>query len=244
VGVSKEQILAEIRRTAAENNGRPLGRGRFLAETGIREADWLGRYWARWGDAVQEAGFEPNTLQSRFDDNEALRLLAVETRRLGHLPTSAELRLRRRENASFPSDGVFERIGRRAVLAAKLLAFCRHQEDFADVATIVAPLVSGSSPENDLQSDEAADGDEDGFVYLLKMGRHFKLGRTNSLGRRGYELAIQLPERAVQVHAIRTDDPAGIEHYWHERFAAKRRNGEWFSLSAADVRAFRRRKFM
>jgi hypothetical protein len=79
----------------------------------------------------------------------------------------------------------------------------------------------------------AGDETKDGYVYLLR-----------SFDRRERELAILLPEQAERVHVIRTDDPVRIERYWHQRFADLRKNGEWFNLSANDVRAFKRRKFM
>ena len=70
-----------------------------------------------------------------------------------------------------------------------------------------------------------------GYVYLIKMGKYHKIGMTKSVGRREYELNLQLPERTELVHAIPTDDPAGIEEYWHKRFVAKNTNGEWFERS-------------
>ncbi len=82
------------------------------------------------------------------------------------------------------------------------------------------------------------------YVYLMKSGRHYKIGRSNSTGRREYELAIQLPESVELIHRIRTDDGVGIEAYWHSRFSDRRLNGEWFALTTEDVRIFKRRKFM
>jgi len=83
-----------------------------------------------------------------------------------------------------------------------------------------------------------------GFVYLMKHGKYYKIGKTNATGRREYELAVQLPEKLRTIHVIKTDDPNGIEEYWHKRFETKRGNGEWFDLETADVQAFKRRKFM
>jgi len=55
----REQILSEIRRTAAENGGVPLSPDSFSLATGIKESDWQGIFWARWADALQDAGVQP-----------------------------------------------------------------------------------------------------------------------------------------------------------------------------------------
>jgi len=239
--MKRDNILSEIRRTAAANGGVPLGRQRFLQETGIKEADWSGKLWARWSDAVREAGFEPNELQGAYADDFVLERYAKLALELNRTPTVSELKLRSRQDPTFPSHNTFSRFGSKAQLLGRVFTFCAGREALEPVALLCAPYATAAE-----ETAEPAESESEvfGFVYLIKSGGHYKIGRTNALGRRERELAIQLPERAKTVHAIRTDDPSGIEAYWHRRFESKRKNGEWFALSAQDVSAFRRRKFM
>ena len=85
---------------------------------------------------------------------------------------------------------------------------------------------------------------EMGYVYLMKSGNYYKLGRSINVERRNYEIGIKLPEKFDIIHKIKTDDSAGIEAYWQNRFQDKRKQGEWFDLSSGDIKAFKRRKFM
>ncbi len=239
--MDKRHILDEIKRTAKANGGVPLGKGRFFNETGIKESDWRGKFWVRWSDAVREAGCAPNQKQTAYDEKVLLDRYVTVMRELGHFPVVAELRLRARSNPNFPSDKAFRRLGSKQQLAVKIQEYCEGRAGYEDIVALCQEITYSPSivPKDDSGSEEGF-----GFVYLLKAGRFYKIGRTNAVGRREYELAIQLPEKASTVHTIRTDDPVGIEAYWHKRFESRHKNGEWFELTGADVKAFRRRKFM
>jgi len=239
--MDKEHILNEIRRTAKENGGSPLGQARFHQQTGIKQADWFGRYWARWGDAVREAGLSPNALQGAYAQEQLLERFARLIREIRRFPGLGDLRLKRHQDPTFPSHNTFARFGGKRRLVGRLLEYCSSVGGFDDVIPI---LGDHGAPSVETRERRTAPPPEIGFVYLLKSGRYFKIGKANAHGRRERELAIQLPEKARSVHVIKTDDPSGIEAYWHTRFAAKRRHGEWFELDAADVGAFKRRRFM
>ncbi len=231
--MTKEEILQTIRTLAVAHGGQPPG-WRGIAEAGIRESEWLGKYWARWSDALRDAGFTPNRWQVGYDEDFMLRRFAALIRELGHFPTEPELKLKRRVDPTLPSERAYRaRFGGKAGLAAKVRAYCRGRPGWRGVATLCVPVEAPPLRETEKPKD-------DGYVYLLRSGRFYKIGRTNCVGRRERELALQLPEKALRLHTIKTDDPAGVEAYWHRRFAARRKNGEFFALQAEDVRAFKR----
>ncbi|UYN96559.1 MAG: GIY-YIG nuclease family protein [Enhydrobacter sp.] len=236
----RDQILTEIRRLAEANGGRPPGRDKFEQATGIKYAQWSGVFWARWGDALAEAGFKPNTLNPRHDTEAILSKLVDVVRHYARWPTWAEMRLYRQRDPSFPTDKTIARHfpGRPRMLEA-LKRRASEDASTADILPLLPAQVLSGPSEDDSRGKALAEG----WVYLIKSGSHYKIGRGENLERRVKEIRVALPETGTLVHAIRTDDPAGIENYWHRRFASQRANGEWFRLSSVDVTAFKRRKF-
>ncbi len=243
--IAKAHIISEIKRTAQENGGSPLGIVRFETETGIKSSDWMGKFWARWGEALGEAGFQPNVLQGSRGEDDLLESLALFTRELGHFPVANEIKLKARTKPGFPWPNTFSRFGGKQKLAARLREFALTR-GYEDVAQLSDPVIARLARSESNSNEDMTVGAKPilGYVYLLKSGRFFKVGCSNAVGRRERELAIQLPEEVRVVHSIKTDDPMGIEKYWHGRFGDRRKNGEWFELTAKDVAAFKRRKFM
>lgn len=234
----REHIISEIRRLATLNGGQAPGHRVFMRETGIVEAKWRGKYWARWGDALVEAGFAPNTWQGKVDPLPLLTGLVAACRHYGHFPTNAEIEMLRQSDSTVPSPKTLKNhFGNRADLVAALRRHIASSGDCADVLPMLPSHVPARPPRP--VSAKAADG----YVYLIKSGDFYKIGRSDELERRVKQIRIALPDAATLVHAITTDDPPGIEAYWHRRFADRRANGEWFKLTPDDVKVFMRRKF-
>ena len=107
-----------------------------------------------------------------------------------------------------------------------------------------ATIASANLPTSSQQEAVASTERVRGYVYMLRSGRRYKIGKSNDPSRRWREVRLELPDETHQVHTIPTDDPSGIETYWHQRFASKRiRNTEFFELDSTDVQAFKRRSY-
>ena len=235
-------MLMEIRRAAAENGNGPLGIGRFEELTGISASAWLGRHWTKWSEATAEAGIRSGRMNEAFDNDFLLTILAELTRSCRRFPSKAETQIARARDSSIPNHKVFDRFGTKAARVEALRQFASDRAGFADLpALLPAPDTEAGVAEPTVSASTELG---DGFVYMMKLGKAYKVGRTFSVPRRHREITLELPQKPDVVHSIRTDDPDGIEAYWHRRFEKTRTNGEWFALDAADVKAFKRRKFM
>jgi hypothetical protein len=234
---SKESIIAAYNDLVKEAGGKVIGEAVFARETGISSFYWRGGYWRSWSAFQAAAGHLPNQPTQKIPDDVLLRRYSELVLELGTIPTEADLNLKRRQDRSFPDKMGFRRWGDRNALLSRVTEYCEGKKEFEPVLEL---LSRGASKTLDHRLGSLQ---IQGFVYLLRSGKYYKLGRSNAVGRRLRELAIQLPEKPNTIHVIETDDPEGIEQYWHRRFADKRQEGEWFKLSAEDVSAFKKRKF-
>jgi len=238
--MDKEHILSEIQRTAKD--GKAIGQKLFFTETGIKVDDWRGKYWARWGDALVEAGFTANDWTSAHNDEHIFEKCLLLTRKLGRFPVKAEMQLERRLDKDFPSVGSIRRRGNRASLIRGLIEHCKSNPGYEDIEEILA--ATPITEEQERGDEQAGIQTNLGYVYLICSAKKYKIGFSKAALNRASVVSNLSPEGGEIIHLIRTDDMRGIEAYWHNRFAEKQGNGEWFALSAADIAAFKRRKFM
>jgi hypothetical protein len=202
------------------------------------------RFWPRWTDAQREAGFEPNKPNAAIPAQAAIQKWVALARELGKVPGQRDCIWKKNQDPSFPYRGVFDRLGStKQERLTRVRQFCEENSGNEDIVELIDKALATKSNRAEGQLPRENLG-SDAYVYLLKSGRFYKIGKSNAAGRREYEVNLQMPEAVKCVHVIRTDDPSGIEAYWHKRFEAKRKKGEWFDLDTHDIQAFKRRKVM
>jgi len=231
--ISKQAIIDAIRKTAEENGGVPLGKDRLKKETGIGEYDYF-KYWPTLSEAQRAAGFTANVLNAAHSEEFVLDSVIALMRELNRFPTNADLTVKRNKDNAFPSPSAITRRGSKKDFAAKISQYAK-DKGYNDIVELCKVIVESPNKQKDIEDSETTQ--TLGEVYLFKSGKYYKIGKTNDTVRRG---RIQLPEKMDLIHSIKTDDPSGIEAYWHRRFEAKRMNGEWFDLNSADIKAFKR----
>jgi hypothetical protein len=240
--MKKEQILYYIKKTTEENNGIPLGEIKFYKETPIKKSDWYGKIWERWNDAIVEAGYSPNEfLKKAIPINDLLLELSKIILEKRKFPSPSELKFIHNNKKTIPAHTViYEKLGRKTQMATAIAEFCKNKIEYKEVVIICENVIN--SEKKPFTNEDNNTDFEIGKVYLMKSGKYYKIGKANHVGQRNYSLGTKLPEKIEIIHEISTDDPFGIEKYWHNRFKEKRLKGEWFDLDNKDIQAFKRRK--
>lgn len=240
--MTKEEAVRLILDLAAQNGGK-LSFRKFIDETGIPEQRLRREPWfTRWNNLLQEIGLTTEQFSNeQTPDDEIAAAVAELILLLKRWPTEDEFARNKKANPKFPD----VRVIRRAKKSGKLRSLLEHynsDDDSQDIVRGVATDLPTIKNEEDLGPDVSLR--VQGYVYLMKNERSYKIGFTNSPSRRHREVRIELPNETLLIHTIETDDPKGIEKYWHNRFAKKQiGNSEWFKLDAVDIKAFKRRKY-
>lgn len=240
-----EEEAVRLVRTLAEKNGGKVSFRSFIAEAGIPDQRIRKEPWfPGWNQFIEKIGLETSVFEKeRTTDEVVTAALADLIERLKHWPTEDECAREKKRNHAFPDLKVIRRVRKSGKLYELLRIYNPQDAAFALSRRLAEDLNAQHASQKTEQS--VADSSRvQGYVYMMRYGGKYKIGFTNSLARRFRDVQIELPEETFKIHTIETDDPSGIEQYWHKRFAAKRiRKSEWFDLNADDVRAFKRRKY-
>lgn len=170
--MDRQQIVAEIKRLALENGGQPPGRQAFENATGAKMSEWYPHIWLRWGDALAEAGYAPNSLQ----EGRVTKSLYTDTSRSQGSWEDFRLRVsfvEKPERTRHFSHSAFERFGGKEKLLDAVAAYCQKAGGLDDILTLCGSRNGVPSHGTATRKREPKIPAE--FVYLIK-------NRTHELG--------------------------------------------------------------
>jgi len=237
--LTKEEILKLIRKRTKENGDKTPGQKNFYeyAEIGIYDLHKFG--WSNYGELVREAGLTPNKFDNtKYNHEQLCEMFIGVIREREKWPTRGDLDVKHHNNSNFPNSATFySKLGLTINLAKTILGFIEDKEAYEDIIEICNLVLKGSE-----DRDESSEGGDvtSGFVYLGKQHGDYKIGKTKNANRRRDDISLLGSEPFELIHEIKTDDMDGVEKYWHGRFKSRWKRGEWFNLSRADIKAFKR----
>lgn len=136
----REKILDEIKRLAKANGGTPPGQNVFAKETGYKPHEWE-KYWARWGDAVREAGLVAQEWSSKLNAMLFYPKLAEAVRYYKRLPTIRELQLFRKINPVIPSAMTLKNhFSSQAGMNNSIRQWAMATEEYADIVAMLPEI--------------------------------------------------------------------------------------------------------
>jgi hypothetical protein len=192
--MNPKEITSAIQRLALDNGGKPLGERLFLANAGLsRSALWSSGF-SNYSDALVAAGFSKNQLNSASQPKVVLASLVDLIRSIGRFPTKGHIKVARAKDKSFPSYEAFLTVagGAFSNLPSLTLEYCQ-ANGMSDIEHLIprgTNRVEGEA--KDVQRAVA------GYVYLVKHGQHYKIGRSNDIARRRREISL-LPRKSFSM---------------------------------------------
>jgi hypothetical protein len=245
----KDEIINKLLRYSREIGDRTPGEHKFYeyAEIGIYDLHKLG--WSNYRELVLDAGLTPNKFdKTKYSHEQLCRLFINVIREKGKWPTRGELEVKHYQESNFPDAGTFyNKLGLTLTgdLARKILEYVGDKRGYKDIVDICNTFL-----ENNVTQEASSFISNVGYVYLLKStlrnATAYKIGHAKDIKNRVKQLR-QPSNEEILIHQIKTDDPIGVEKYWHDRFESKRLypykfKDEWFKLKPSDVKAFKRWK--
>ena len=209
--MTKDAVMQRVRALATERGGH-VSFNVFVVETGIN-GQWLrGQvWWTGWNSLLTEIGIKtrefsvPRTPVARI-----VEAVAGLIEREERWPTQDDLRRERVRDCSFPSLKVIKPILKSGALAKLIVELAATSGQFTAASLIARKYQPADESFVDVGLGEKVKG----YVYLLRSGRSYKIGKSNDPSRRYREVRLELPDETHQVQTIPTDDPTGIESYW------------------------------
>jgi len=241
---SREDVLSKIKEWSRENGDSTPSEKVFFEYAGIGIHDLKKLGWSYYGALVKEAGLKPNKFDKTKYSKKNLTDLFINTiREENKWPTRGELDVKHYHNQNFPNYATFvNQLGLTGDIARSILDQVKYKKGFEDIEKICSLVAEKYKKDEIGRNDHQTVGEVYMFKYV-NQSQPIKVGRSNDSFRRGIELSAGAHDRLELIYNIKTDDPEGIEKYWHNRFRRFGREelaNEWFKLKPDDIKAFKR----